>query len=44
MNIYEKYGDIDYVPFKFKFRESFPIANFSKKEDAIDESGNYEEE
>ena len=31
-NIYEKYGDIDYVPCKFKFRESFPIANFSKKD------------
>ena len=31
-NIYEKYDDIDYVPNKFKFRESFPIANFSKKD------------
>ena len=31
-NIYNKYNDIDYVPSKFKFRESFPIANFSKKD------------
>lgn len=32
MNIYNEYGDTDYVPCKFKFRESFPIANFSKKD------------
>ena len=31
-NIYNRYSDIDYVPCKFKFRESFPIANFSKKD------------
>ena len=31
-NIYEEFDDIDYVPNKFKFRESFPIANFSKKD------------
>ena len=31
-NIYAEYNDIDYVPCKFKFRESFPIANFSKKD------------
>ena len=31
-NIYEKYNDLDYVPCTFKFRDSFPIANFSKKD------------
>lgn len=31
-SIYVEYNDIDYVPSKFKFRESFPIANFSKKD------------
>ena len=30
--IYEEYNDLDYVPCKFKFRDSFPIANFSKKD------------
>ena len=30
--IYDEFGDIDYVPCKFKFRDSFPIANFSKKD------------
>lgn len=30
--IYMDNSDIDYVPCKFKFRDSFPIANFSKKD------------
>ena len=31
-NIYLEFDDIDHVPSKYKFRESFPIANFSKKD------------
>jgi hypothetical protein len=30
--IYEDYNDVNYIPFKFKFRDSFPAAKNTKRD------------